>query len=131
MEAVIDFGDDDRESDVTESAVSPLRPRLLRLRADLRAHLRDGRRGEIVREGFRIVLAGPPNAGERVGDMISSSSSYIYIYMYMYMYTMHHRYHYPAGKSSVLNLMAGRPAAIVSAEPGTTRWARMQCSVMQ
>ena len=63
MEAVIDFGDDDREDDVSEAACEPLYPRLDRLLSDLRGHLDDGRRGEIIREGFRIVLAGPPNAG--------------------------------------------------------------------
>ena len=43
--------------------------------------------GEIVREGVRVVLAGPPNAG----------------------------------KSSLLNALARRPAAIVSPIAGTTR----------
>ena len=32
--------------------------------ATIKHHLDDGRRGEIVREGFRIVLAGPPNVGK-------------------------------------------------------------------
>ena len=63
MEAVIDFGDDDRENDVTDDACSALYPRVERLLRDLHAHLDDGRRGEIIREGYRIVLAGPPNAG--------------------------------------------------------------------
>ena len=34
------------------------------LRAELAAHLADGRRGEILREGLRVVIAGPPNAGK-------------------------------------------------------------------
>lgn len=63
MEAVIDFGDDDRENDVTEDACKPLYPRMAALKKELSDHLDDGRRGEIIREGFRIVLAGPPNAG--------------------------------------------------------------------
>jgi tRNA modification GTPase len=53
----------------------------------IRAHLNDGRRGEILREGFRVAIAGPPNAG----------------------------------KSSLLNALARREAAIVSEEAGTTR----------
>ena len=63
-EAVIDFGDDDRENDVTDAAMSALVPRVHTLRRELQRHLQDGRRGELVREGIRIALAGPPNAGE-------------------------------------------------------------------
>ena len=48
---------------------------------------RDGRRGERLREGFQVVLAGPPNAG----------------------------------KSTLLNALSRRDAAIVSPVPGTTR----------
>ena len=53
----------------------------------LRRHLDDGRRGEILREGFHVVIAGAPNVG----------------------------------KSSLLNALARREAAIVSEEAGTTR----------
>ena len=63
MEAVIDFGDDDREEDVTDAACLPLYPRMKALLSELQGLLSDGRRGEIIRDGFRIVLAGPPNAG--------------------------------------------------------------------
>ncbi len=49
--------------------------------------LADGRRGERLREGFFVVLAGPPNAG----------------------------------KSTLLNALSKRDAAIVSEIPGTTR----------
>ena len=86
-EAVIDFGDDDRENDVDDATMWTLTPRVEILRAQLIAHLADGRKGEMVREGVRVVLAGPPNAG----------------------------------KSSLLNALAKRPAAIVSPIAGTTR----------
>eukprot|EP01034_Spumella_vulgaris_P034648 gene34648-42737_t len=86
-EAVIDFGDDDREDDVTDAALEALFPRVAQLATELRRHLGDGRRGEMVRDGMRIALAGPPNAG----------------------------------KSSLLNALARRPAAIVSPIAGTTR----------
>jgi tRNA modification GTPase len=76
MEAVIDFGDDDREGDISEHVYSPLIPRLDRLLADLDNHLQDGHRGEIVREGLRIVLTGPPNAG---GFEVTISFIYICI----------------------------------------------------
>jgi tRNA modification GTPase len=62
-EAVIDFGDDDREDDVSDAAMNALVPKIRRLKAELETHLQDGRRGEIVREGVHIALAGPPNAG--------------------------------------------------------------------
>jgi len=86
-EAVIDFGDDDREDDVNDSAMYALIPKVKELREELEFHLRDGRKGEIIREGIRIALAGPPNAG----------------------------------KSSLINALARRPAAIVSPIAGTTR----------
>ena len=63
-EAVIDFGDDDREDDISDAALTALLPRVHKLKAELEMHLKDGRRGEIVREGGHIALAGPPNAGE-------------------------------------------------------------------
>jgi tRNA modification GTPase len=50
-------------------------------------HLNDAHRGERIRDGFRIAIIGPPNAG----------------------------------KSSLLNALAQREAAIVSDIPGTTR----------
>lgn len=86
-EAVIDFGDDERESDIDDSTMYSLVPRVRELRDELDGHLDDGRRGEIIREGLRIALVGKPNAG----------------------------------KSSLLNLLAKRPAAIVSPIAGTTR----------
>ena len=84
VEAAIDFSD---EGDVSDKAVAQAEKAARHLRADLSAHLDDGHRGEILREGFRVVLAGPPNAG----------------------------------KSSLLNALARRDAAIVSEEAGTTR----------
>ena len=67
-----------------ESVLSALVPRLQRLRSDLQQQLIRGRRGELVRDGLRVVLVGPPNAG----------------------------------KSSLLNCLAKRPAAIVSPVAG-------------
>lgn len=62
-EAVIDFGDDDRESDIDDSTMYVLTPRVSALRSELEYYLRDGRKGEIVRQGVRIALVGKPNAG--------------------------------------------------------------------
>jgi tRNA modification GTPase len=83
-ESAIDFSD---EADVGASAMADARALAARLAPTIRAHLDDGRRGEILREGFRVAIAGPPNAG----------------------------------KSSLLNALARREAAIVSEEAGTTR----------
>lgn len=84
VEAAIDFSD---EADVSDRAVGNAEAIARSLVADIACHLDDGHRGEILREGFRVVLAGPPNAG----------------------------------KSSLLNALARRDVAIVSAEAGTTR----------
>jgi tRNA modification GTPase len=84
MEAAIDFSDED---DVAGDAVEKAYGIVVELRRQIASHLDDGHRGEILRDGFRVVLAGPPNAG----------------------------------KSSLLNALARREAAIVSEEAGTTR----------
>jgi len=84
VEAAIDFSD---EADVSDQAMVEARNSVELLAEDLARHLADGRRGEILREGFRVALLGAPNAG----------------------------------KSSLLNALARRDAAIVSEEAGTTR----------
>jgi tRNA modification GTPase len=83
-ESAIDFSD---EADVSAGALAEAGALVSRLAPAIRAYLDDGRRGEILREGFRVAIAGPPNAG----------------------------------KSSLLNALSRREAAIVSDEAGTTR----------
>jgi tRNA modification GTPase len=83
QEAAIEFEMDDLPSDLgTQAQVEALR-----LAAEIKTHLDDGRRGERLREGLSIAIIGAPNAG----------------------------------KSSLLNALVGREAAIVSARAGTTR----------
>ena len=83
MEAEIDFPDEDLPGALAQRAG----PILASLSADMGSHLNDAHRGERIRDGFRIAIIGPPNAG----------------------------------KSSLLNALAQREAAIVSDIPGTTR----------
>jgi tRNA modification GTPase len=84
-EAAIDFAD---EGDVAaDELLGPARQEAAALKADIATVLADARRGERVRGGVPVVIAGPPNAG----------------------------------KSSLLNALARRDVAIVSAQPGTTR----------
>lgn len=83
IEAEIDFPDEDLPGELARRAG----PLLKALAVDLAGHLADGHRGERIRDGFRIAIIGPPNAG----------------------------------KSSLLNALAQREAAIVSDIPGTTR----------
>jgi tRNA modification GTPase len=83
LEAAIDFPDEDLPPDMLVS----VRTETVTLAAEIRGHLADGRRGEILRDGLSIAIIGPPNSG----------------------------------KSSLLNALVGREAAIVSAIAGTTR----------
>ena len=83
IEAEIDFPDEDLPGALAQRAG----PLLQTLADDMARHLDDAHRGERIRDGFRIAIIGPPNAG----------------------------------KSSLLNALAQREAAIVSDIPGTTR----------
>jgi tRNA modification GTPase len=83
IEAEIDFPDEE----LPEALAARAGPVLEGLAADMARHLDDAHRGERIRDGYRIAIIGPPNAG----------------------------------KSSLLNTLAQREAAIVSEMPGTTR----------
>ena len=84
VEARIDFSD---EADVPEDLVGPALRTAKGLRDEIAGALAKSGRGERLRDGFVVAIAGPPNAG----------------------------------KSTLLNRLAQRDAAIVSAYPGTTR----------
>src|SRR5664279_4750426 len=84
VEAGIDFSD---EADVPENLLAPALIIARELETEIAAALTDGGRGERLREGLVVAIAGPPNAG----------------------------------KSTLLNLLAKREAAIVSPYAGTTR----------
>ena len=61
LEAAIDFIE---EEDVAAQALEGLAGRMDDLTASMDAALREARVAERIREGLRIVLAGPPNAGK-------------------------------------------------------------------
>jgi tRNA modification GTPase len=82
-EAAIDFSDDG----VGEAEFMAARGRATEIIRSIEKHIDYGGRGEALREGLRLAIVGPPNAG----------------------------------KSSLINALAQREAAIVSEIPGTTR----------
>ncbi len=84
IEARIDFSD---EADVPEHLVAPALAIARSLADEIAGALADDGRGERLREGLVVAIAGPPNAG----------------------------------KSTLLNRIAKREAAIVSPYAGTTR----------
>jgi tRNA modification GTPase len=61
VEAAIDFSD---EADVSERAVALARDVVVDLHKRLAVALADGRRGEILRDGFTVAIVGPPNVGK-------------------------------------------------------------------
>jgi len=61
MEAAIDFSD---EADVASDAVAKARAQAEALLAEIVRHLDDRNRGEVIRDGFRVVLTGAPNVGK-------------------------------------------------------------------
>ena len=61
LAAEIDFVDEDHApEDAGRAGLSALHE----LISDVSRHLHDNRAGEIVRDGFRVVIMGPPNAGK-------------------------------------------------------------------
>ena len=61
LEAAIDFSD---EGDVAHDAEAMSRAKVEALGDAIARHLDDGHRGELVRDGFQVVLAGAPNSGK-------------------------------------------------------------------
>src|SRR6185312_10888506 len=84
VEARIDFSD---EADVPQDLLAPALRIVRELESEIAGVLAEGRRGERLREGMVVAIAGLPNAG----------------------------------KSTLLNRLARREAAIVSPYAGTTR----------
>ncbi|MEE2661902.1 MAG: tRNA uridine-5-carboxymethylaminomethyl(34) synthesis GTPase MnmE [Pseudomonadota bacterium] len=60
VEAGIDFPDEEIPTELHDLAVSGIK----RLAADIREYLDDSRRGEILRDGFKVGILGAPNAGK-------------------------------------------------------------------
>uniref|UniRef100_A0A3P8SE77 5-taurinomethyluridine-[tRNA] synthase subunit GTPB3, mitochondrial n=1 Tax=Amphiprion percula TaxID=161767 RepID=A0A3P8SE77_AMPPE len=84
VEAFIDFSEDEL---IEDGVLNQVDRSLCDLQAEMERHLKDERRGERLRSGVQVVIAGATNAG----------------------------------KSSLLNALCQRPAAIVSPIAGTTR----------
>lgn len=61
VEAAIDFSD---EADVPDLVENQARPVVAALVESIAGHLENARRGERLRDGLRVVLAGAPNAGK-------------------------------------------------------------------
>ncbi len=83
IEAKIDFPDEDLPNDI----FNQIKTNSIEVLNDIEKILNDQKVGEIIREGFKIAIVGPTNAG----------------------------------KSSLLNNLSNREAAIVSETDGTTR----------
>lgn len=83
LEAKIDFPEDDLPSNISEE----IKSKSENIKNEIKKTLDDDKTGELIREGFKIAIIGPPNVG----------------------------------KSSLLNYLSKREAAIVSEKAGTTR----------
>lgn len=60
IEANLDFPDEELPEGVSEASRRELRA----LFAEMRSHLNNVRRGEIIRDGFHVAVIGPPNVGK-------------------------------------------------------------------
>ena len=60
IEATIDFPDEE----IPPQALEDSRSGIVSIANEMQSHLNDGRRGEILRDGFHVAIIGPPNAGK-------------------------------------------------------------------
>lgn len=60
LEGAIDFPEDE----IPTAAIAESRAAIEAVLCEIQAHLADGRRGEILREGLYVAVIGPPNAGK-------------------------------------------------------------------
>ncbi|KLN60864.1 tRNA modification GTPase MnmE [Kiloniella spongiae] len=60
MEAEIDFPDEELEEGISDQ----VKHNIEQLKADIKHHLDDSHRGERLRNGIKIAIVGPPNAGK-------------------------------------------------------------------
>jgi tRNA modification GTPase len=87
IEALIDFSEDQHFDESPRDLLRNVAQMVAKMVRSIRVHELASQRTELLRNGIRIALLGPPNAG----------------------------------KSSLINLIVGREASIVSHEAGTTR----------
>lgn len=60
LEADIDFPDED----LPEGVAGAVLPQVLRLKEDITQHIENSAHGRMIRDGYRIVIIGEPNAGK-------------------------------------------------------------------
>lgn len=87
LEALIDFSEDQHFDEPPADFMSSISKQIVGLKREIKLHIQNASKGELLRSGISLALLGAPNAG----------------------------------KSSLLNRIVGREAAIVSSEEGTTR----------
>lgn len=87
LEALIDFSEDQHFDESVDDFVVSVTGQVRNLLSQIKIHIENASKGELLRSGVKVALLGAPNAG----------------------------------KSSLLNRIVGREAAIVSSEEGTTR----------
>lgn len=61
LEAFIDFSEDEN---IEDNVIIELNKELRKVKKEIKTHLNDSRRGELIRDGIRTVIVGEPNVGK-------------------------------------------------------------------
>jgi hypothetical protein len=100
VEAVIDFSEEDEkiQSEIIPQGIPgdvfihistffEVRDSVKNMVDEIGAHLKDQRRGELMRAGASVAIIGPPNAGKSMQSISTSSCFFFFLYFSCFFFS--------------------------------------------